>query len=189
MAERLRLFVALDPPAEIASALERTLAKARSFAPDEKWSRPDSLHLTLSFLGHLPAETLDPIRAALEAASAESEPFSLRLRGAGFFGRGTRGRVLWLGAEGGRALLSLQTTIVRELAVVGHREDRPFRPHLTLARSRDPSGSRLLAEAGRALASVDLGSFLVQEFVLYRSELGPDGSHYTPLATFPLRAR
>jgi len=189
MADRLRLFVAVDPPAEMAAALERTLAEIRSLAPAERWSRPDALHLTLAFLGHLPADRLEPIRSALATVSAASDPFPLRIRGAGFFGQNACARVLWLGADGGRELLSLQASLVRELAVVGHREDRPFRPHFTLARARDPRGSRRLADASRALAAVDLGSFLVREFVLYRSELGPNGSRYTALAIFPLGAR
>lgn len=186
MADRLRLFVALDPPPEIGAALGRALESVRAVAPDERWSRTESLHLTLSFLGHLPGETLDEVRAALAAASAGRAPFPIRVRGAGVFGRGARARVLWLGIEGGEALSSLQAAIVRELGAIGHREDRPYRPHLTLARSRDPRGSRALVDAQALLASLDFGSFVVREVVLYRSELGRGGSRYTPLATFPL---
>jgi 2'-5' RNA ligase len=186
MADRLRLFVALDPPREIGEVLGRALESVRRVAPAEKWSRTESLHLTLSFLGHLPSELLDEVRSALAAVSAGRAPFPIRMRGAGVFGRGARARVLWLGVEGGEALASLHAAIVRELGAIGHREDRPYHPHLTLARSRDPRGSRALIDAQGLLASLDLGSFVAREFVLYRSELGPGGSRYTPLATFPL---
>src|SRR5690606_39079150 len=106
--EQLRLFVAIDPPPAIAASIEKVLAPARRLAPDEKWSSLSKLHLTLVFLGHLPASTVEPIGAALSRAAARAAAFDAQVRGAGTFGRGSRARVLWLGVDGGDALVRLQ---------------------------------------------------------------------------------
>lgn len=185
----LRLFVAIDPPKRIAAALEEAIAPVRRLAPDERWSQLSNLHLTLAFLGHLPPDALEPIGAALARATAAHPAFTVRVRGAGSFGRGARARVLWVGVEGGDELLRLQASVADGLAVVGYREERPFRPHLTLARARTPRGSRALADARDALAGLDFGAFPADALILYRSETGPGGSRYSALSTFPLARR
>lgn len=186
---RWRLFVALDPPPSLTAALAESLAEARPLAPDARWSQAEKLHLTLAFLGHLPADRVEPIRAALARAAARHGPPAIHLGGAGTFGRGARARVLWLGVDGGEALQELQAAVAAGLeAAIGYHEDRPYRPHLTLARAREPRGSRDLLRARDALAALDLGSFPARELLLYRSELSPGGALYTQLATFPLGA-
>ncbi len=184
--EQLRLFVAIDPPPAIAASIEKVLAPARRLAPDEKWSSLSKLHLTLVFLGHLPASTVEPIGAALSRAAARAAAFDAQVRGAGTFGRGSRARVLWLGVDGGDALVRLQAAVAEELEAFGHREERDYRPHLTLARARAPQGSRALAAVREALAEHDFGRFRVQEIVLYRSELSPQGARYAALGRYRL---
>lgn len=186
MPDRIRLFVALDPPATLVASLSEVLAEVRPLAPDEKWSQVEKLHLTLAFLGHLSTELLEPIRQALAGVVAHREAFSIHVGGAGTFGRGARARVLWLGVDGGEALLALQAEVAAALRPIGYAEERPFKAHLTLARARRPRGSPALEKARDALAALDLGSFSARKLVLYRSELSPRGAHYTALATFPL---
>lgn len=182
----MRLFVALDPPPSFGSALDEALREIRPIAPQERWSPVEKLHLTLAFLGHRPGDLVAIIREALSPAVARHAPFSIRVAGAGTFGRGQRARVLWLGVDGGEALSGLQSSVVSALEAIDYHEERPFKAHLTLARARDPRGSRALASAREALATLDLGSFSVREILLYQSELSPRGAHYTRLAAFPL---
>lgn len=184
--ESLRLFVAIDPPGTIATVLEEALAPARLLAPDEKWSHLSKLHLTLVFLGNLPASSVEPIGAALARAAAGVSPFGIHVRGAGTFGRGNRARVLWVGVDGGQDLLRLQGAVAAEMEAFGHHEERPYSPHLTLARARAPRGSPALVAARDALLGLDLGSFPAEELLLYRSELSPQGARYSVLGRYPL---
>lgn len=184
----LRLFVALDPSEEVREGIREAVAPLRDAAPNQKWADLDKLHLTLVFLGSYPTEQVAGIEAALADVAGRHPPFGLHARGAGTFGSSARPRVLWVGLGGDLdALASLQGEVEAALVPLGHRaEERPFHPHLTLARARHPRGDRELAAARDALATQDFGSFAVGELQLVRSVLRRTGAIHQPLAVWPL---
>ena len=177
--------------AGILEALGRTRASL-SGVRDLRWVREGQLHLTLRFFADLPAGRTEAAADAARAACAASPPFRLELRGLGRFPPHGPLRVVWAGLGLGReALVALAGALAGELAARGFpAEERAFAPHLTLARARDPRGSR---EAARAVAAFapsvgTLGLQPVDALVLTRSELGAGPPLHTHLGRFPLSA-
>ncbi|OGO50270.1 MAG: 2'-5' RNA ligase [Chloroflexi bacterium RBG_16_68_14] len=190
--EELRLFVACELPDDVRQALGRLQDDLRRLGASRlRWVRPEGIHVTLKFLGAVEASRVEKITSALAAAV---EPFELRLRPAevGGFG-GARLRVVWVGLEGDiEALASLAKRVDRALRPLGFpREGRPFAAHLTLARVPDlvPSEERQqLAGLIERYRPPPLPSMILREVYLMRSILGPGGSVYQRLASFPREA-
>jgi RNA 2',3'-cyclic 3'-phosphodiesterase len=138
----IRSFVALSLPGPNLEALERHLAECAREAPGYRWVEPDSLHLTLRFLGNLEPEALERVRG--ELAVVRGEPFRLALDGRGTFGPRTAPRVVWIGvSEGLDPCAELAARVESACARAGLEPDpRPFRAHVTLARARH-EGDRL----------------------------------------------
>lgn len=181
----MRLFVAVDPGAEVVSGVERAIAALRPAAPGAKWVKAEALHLTLAFLGERDPGDVPGIGEALSRAAAGHGPIALRLRGGGVFGRPQRPRVLWAGCEGEvEALAALRRDVVSALAPLGYRPDREqWSAHLTLARAREQGGDRRLTECIPELAKVDFGAARIEEVRLYESELRPEGPRYRVAAS------
>jgi len=146
------------------------------------------LHFTLKFFEELPADRLAAAKEAATRAAASVAPFPLTLAGLGVFPPRGPARVLWVGCGAGAdALVSLASAVDREFTLEGFSpEDRPFSPHLTLARAKDPRAGRAAADFASANAIFDGGLLDVKELVLYGSVLGSSGAIHTPLSRFPL---
>jgi 2'-5' RNA ligase len=190
----MRLFVALDIDDAIRSRIARFLDGVRGFAPDARWVKPESLHVTLKFIGEKSENNGEKIKQALLAVAADR--FDLSFRSYGFF-PGTRSpRVFWIGIEAGLKLSSLAALVDERLASLDiPREEHAFSPHLTLARGGRGSGSprtqdgdrlnrnfKRLQEKLAALPAPEFGTLTVREFFLYQSQVSPGGSRYTKLA-------
>ena len=195
----MRLFVSLDIDDSIRGRISRFLDGVRGFAPDARWVRPESLHVTLKFIGEKPDEDVEQINQALERI--ETGTIELSLRGYGFFPGPRAPRVFWIGIEAGPNLTSLAATVDETLAPLRiPKEEHVFSPHLTLARGAGGSGSprkqksdhpnhgfQRLQEKLSALPTPEFGTMTAREFFLNRSQLSPRGSKYTKLAGFSLR--
>lgn len=190
--QQLRCFVAIELEDTIRQAIHRTqaLLKRDPAGTYGRWVRPESIHLTLKFLGDVPADRIDPIAAAIQVATTGIAPFTLAYEGLGCFPNTRFPRVIWMGVEDpSGALLRLQEAVEANLSGLGYpRERRAFHPHLTLARAK-----RVAKEEGASLGKLvertqvgQLGEMLVREITLMRSELGPSGAVYTQLAVAPL---
>ena len=155
-----------------------------------RWVDPASVHLTLQFLGAVPEDRVEEVRAAVAAAAAGGSPLRLEVAGAIAFPGPRRPRVIGSGVRGDLpGLAALVTDLGRELAPLGYPpEDRPFHPHLTLARVRAGVPPRGLGEALAAAAAGPPAAWVADEVVLVRSHLAPGGSRHEPLARFPLSA-
>ena len=194
----MRLFIALDIDNAIREHIARFLEGVRGFAPDARWVRPESLHVTLKFIGEKPTEKVDEIKLAL--AEVQGNAFDLSFRGFGFFPTPKAARVFWIGIEAGAVLAALATSVDKATAALGiPREDHPFSPHLTLARGGGHSGApgwrkgdgpnrnfSLLQEKLAAMPVPEFGTMTAREFFLYQSELMRGGSRYSKLAKFEL---
>ncbi len=175
-----RLFVAVDLPHEVKEAL-RPVCRG---LPEAHWVAQEQLHLTLRFIGDADDGTFAAIRAAL--AKVKGTPFDLALEGVGHFPPGKRARVLWVGMEHNETLLKLTQDVALALVTAGvPPEERPFSPHITLARFREPpvGGIGPFEERHRDFA---LPPFTVTAFYLYSSVLTPKGALHTREATYPL---
>jgi len=193
----MRLFVALDIDAAIRERIALFLEGVRQFAPDVRWARAEALHLTLKFIGELDAARLEDVRSAL--AQVQGEATEIRFCKTGFFPTAKSARVFWVGVEADARLASLAGAVEEALEPLGvEREQRPFSPHLTLARtgSGRPSRGRedranpsfkWLQEKLAAMPAPDFGAMTPREFFLYQSKLSPTGAQYTKLAGFALR--
>lgn len=150
--------------------------------PDYRWVAPDALHLTLRFLGGITADQQSGLTDNLGQVSAS--PFQFQLGRPGHFGSPRRVRVLWLGVQSGADALS---NLARHIEVASRAvglpaEERPFQPHLTLARCRSARGC-----AAVELADLPaLPQWRVDAFHLFRSELGRQGARYTIMQSFQL---
>jgi 2'-5' RNA ligase len=180
----MRLFVALDFPDEVRDAVRELIANLRPLCKSARWVRPERMHITLKFIGHVPAEKLDPIRAAL-ASVRSSAPVEMHFRGVGFFPNERRPRVAWCGMEVSQNLAQLAADIERGLEPLGiAREQRAFVPHLTLARFESPHGVDKLVRHVQKMTPPDFGSARETEFHLYESTLKRSGAEYKKLESF-----
>ena len=129
----MRLFVALDIPAAIRERLTQFMGTLHQHAPGARWVKPESLHVTLKFLGEVPENHLTAIEAALR--KIEGIPFPVAFKGTGFFPTPKSARVFWVGVDAPQELPSLAGRIDAALRPLGFEpEQREFSPHLTLAR-------------------------------------------------------
>lgn len=189
-----RLFIAVEPPPPVRQRLAQIQSEMKKVAgrsaEDVRWVGPENLHVTLQFLGAVPEERVEAVKDAIAAVASRAAPLELEVRGAGAFPHGRKPRVLWAGLAGDVASLSaLATAIGSALAPLGFPpEDRPFSPHVTLGRSRDPRGAPRLAAAIAATADSAGSSWRVSELELVESHLSPKGSRYETIARAPLGA-
>jgi len=196
----MRLFLALDIDDPIRERITRFVDEVRNFSPDARWVKPESLHVTLKFIGEQPDDAVEKIKQALKDVSAVAA--EIQFRGYGFFPTPKSARVFWIGMESGPQLAQLAAAIDERMANLGiKKEDRAFSPHLTLARAPGGSGSprwrkgdgpnrsfSYLQEKLSALPAPEFGTMTPREFFLYQSQLSPKGSKYTKLAKFELQS-
>ncbi len=190
--EQIRSFIAIELPDEGRKGLARLRSELER---DEhrfvKWVDPDGIHLTLKFLGNIPFKRVAEITAAMEEAAQGISPFHLEISGLGVFPSLKQVRVFWVGIGGEVERLSrLQKNIDSALAALGFaREERPFVPHLTLARIRQgasPSERRSFGELVDSAIFEDKYHIEVEAVSLMKSQLTPAGAVYTRLSVVGL---
>ena len=180
----MRLFVALEIPSTVRENLAALLKSLRAISPQTRWVRPENLHVTLKFIGEVPDTKLAAIRSAL-AGARSGQPVTLDFRGLGFFPNEKHPRVFWAGIEASPNLKGLAADIDRATEKLGiPREQRPFSPHLTLARFEPPGLPEKLRSAIQEDAAREFGSFRTNQYHLIESKLKPTGAEYTTLESF-----
>ena len=189
----MRLFVALEIPSAVrehfATLINQLRAlESKSSAKKPRWVRPENLHVTLKFIGHVDPALLDPIRATLAKLRSDG-PVDLRFRGLGFFPNAKRPRVLWAGTVAPPNLSSLARDIDASLAKLGiPAEERAFTPHLTLARCEPSAISAAIAGVVERDSARDFGGLRTTQFHLIESKLKASGAEYTTLQSFVFAA-
>lgn len=189
----VRAFVAIEPGKAARTALEALQDRLAAAAPRRavRWVRPAQCHLTLRFLGNVPPDRLPELEQRLTETAAACPAFSLALAGPGAFPTPAAPRVLWVGLRGDlEALAALARRVDTAAADLGdHQEEREFHPHLTLGRvvDRDARVARALSELLACTRPPPPADWPVREFILFRSELRPEGAVYSVLASFALR--
>ena len=188
----LRTFLAIDLPSALHSAIGQNLRTVKRELPGLSWSKTENLHINLKFFGETAESQVDQIREAVEPAITNSSPFVIELKGFGVFPDYRSPRVLWIGLGGALDSLSaLAECVERAVAPLGFpQENRPFRPHLTVARVKKDH-----REVGRVLDSLGVladpfpcGPLPVERISLFKSDLRQTGPIYTKLWDVSLQA-
>lgn len=185
----LRLFVGVRVSIATVNALDEAVQEMRRASPDDRrlrWVAPASYHVTLKFLGWTRPEVGFALRDALGAALAGQRAFELETRGLGGFPALERARVLWAGVDpaGAARLTALAERVERAAEALGFaREQRPYHPHVTLARLAGPSDVRGLVS--RYTEQLFRSSW-VDGVVLFETKVKSDGSEYQEKARWPL---
>jgi 2'-5' RNA ligase len=180
----VRLFVALEIPFEVRENFAELIRELRTIAPREKWVRAENLHVTLKFIGEIAPEKTDPIRQALASVRSDSI-VKLSFRNLGFFPNEKHPRVFWAGVEASPNLQKLAAGIEIVTEKLGFpREQRPFSPHLTLARFETPRLPENLQAAVQENMRREFGALETKQFHLIESKLKPSGAEYTTLQSF-----
>ena len=183
----MRTFIAIEIPSEVKSALAALQDDLRRAGADVSWTRPENIHLTLRFLGEVDEKRVGEVEKVCVTSAAKFQPFTLRLNDTGVFPNARQPRILWAGLAGEiEKAVEMRERLNDGLALIGfEREEKDFRPHLTIGRVKSNRKIRellSLADARRVPAS----SFLVTEIVLMKSELHPAGARYTAIAKVSL---
>jgi RNA 2',3'-cyclic 3'-phosphodiesterase len=192
--EQIRSFIAIELPETAKEGLAR-LRKELERDDDGfvRWVAPDGIHLTLKFLGNIPSKQVTAITEAVKGGTRGISPFHLEISGLGVFPNARQVRVFWVGVGGETDKLSrLQKNIDSALAALGFaREERPFVPHLTLARVREGASPMERKKFGELVSSTlfeDKYPIEVEAVKLIRSRLTSRGAIYSGLSVIRLGA-
>jgi 2'-5' RNA ligase len=191
-----RTFIALEMEEPLQRFLGDIISRAKLALPNLRWVDPVGTHLTLAFLGYLSDEQLETAMDAARVAARHSVPFEYRLKGLGIFGPSRTPRVIWMGVEDlpsgqiqGSPLQQLQGVLSKELEQRGFEtEKRPFSPHLTLARIKQPLTLDEQQRLQRLLHSKQAGASSpicsADHLSVMKSELSRTGAAYTRLREY-----
>ena len=190
MVSRMRLFTGLSIPPHVIAPLEGAL-KQLGEVTGVRWSPAENLHVTLKFIGEWSDARLSELEKALDAMTKPGA-FSVAVARFGFLPNPHHPKIFFAGAHADAGLAELAAETDQTLARLGVRpEERPYTPHITLARVGQALPPVLalrerIAELASSGAAFDFGSFTAAEFHLYLSKPGPAGSVYTQLASYSL---
>lgn len=177
----MRSFIAVDIDAN--DRIRRLLRALGGLAAPVKVVPPESLHITLKFLGEVEEGRVDGLTAALASCVDGLEPFALTFRGTGAFPRMSSPRVVWIGVEDADPLVAYARRAEDALEALGFdREKRPFSPHLTVGRVKGSRGRRALTDLLAAHREEPFGQQRVEAVKLKKSELRPTGAAYSDVA-------
>ncbi len=185
---KVRAFIACDMPESLLDKISGIQDRLKGLDADVSWTKVSGIHITLKFLGDIEEDSIDKVAAVIEGASKGQKPFEVAIKGSGAFPNLRNPRVIWLGVEDNdKGLLHIQQFLDDGLKALGFEpEEREFKPHLTLGRVKGFRGKEGLAAAVSEFKGLDLGSFIVDRVMLYKSELKPTGAIYTKLREIKL---
>ena len=189
----IRSFIAVELPSGLKNELAELETQLKKASPPVvKWVDPNSIHVTLKFLGEIFEASIDELMLAIEESAQGILPFQLEVRGVGAFPNLERPQVLWTGVKGElEKIAQLQKRIESNTEQLGFpRESRVFSPHLTLGRVRDEAGPNERRRLGKLLADTTftaLHNVDVDAVNLMKSQLTPGGAIYSCLGSVKLK--
>jgi 2'-5' RNA ligase len=190
----MRLFIAVEMNRAVENAAREVIDEMRArvtrLAPRARvtWSAPERIHITVRFIGEADGPRAQAIRSAI-GPTIDAPVFDLAVEGVGAFPPKGPVRVFWAGLTDGRdGLLEVERAVSQRLETLVPAEDRPYAPHLTLARVKEPAGlSRAAVVEG--LTTRRFGRVHVDAITLFESRLSPEGATHVPLQRSALRRR
>lgn len=184
----MRIFLAIELPESIRAELAILAERLRQCGMRSGWVKPDRMHLTVRFYGNISTAQVETLIQWITPRYAELSPFSLALQGTGVFPGPRKPSVVWAGL----ATVPEPLQNARQIAEAGAQqiglapEKRPFRPHLTLARIRNPQFGPPLLSLLKKESHWRTNEFQVSDVALFHSNLKPSGPVYTRIARFTL---
>lgn len=188
----MRTFIAVDFSPKIINKITEIIKYFKTQTPQKaiKWVAPEHLHLTIKFLGDVPENKIDQIKGLIKATLNNENGSEIEVDGLGMYPNPHMPRVIWLGIEGTERLREIHNKLDTELQKADIPPDnRSFSPHLTIARIRRRADKETVKEIGETLSSFNVGSLgncNINNIILYKSELTPEGPEYTALLSSPL---
>ena len=186
-----RIFVAFDISEAVRIACDRHIRYLREMFPKVRvgWERSEKLHITLKFLGDTDPIILNELQSRVAKIGSQYVSFRLRLSAAGIFPTTTRPRILWIGVDDpSNTVIGIQSQIEDICADLRFKkENKPFRPHITIGRAREFQAAAELANE-HLQTKIEPVEFDVSEIVIYESKLLPTGSAYSVVERAKLRS-
>lgn len=184
----MRLFVGIEVPEPSRREVRRRVDGVRDRLPRARWVGFDNVHLTLLFLGETAEAEVPALATKLREVFSRYPPLDLRLASGGTFPTNRPARVVWVGVDAPEDLTTLQADITQAAveALGFEPEDRPYHPHVTLARCPDPWRREAIDKFKTALTGPVGPPFVADHGVLFESKLSPKGSRYRAVETFPM---
>src|SRR3989344_3361192 len=188
----IRSFIALELPVKIIDGLKKIQDELKDGTNKVAWAKPENIHLTLKFLGDIEAYKIDSIARLLEGAAAKSCSFDISVKGVGTFPAAGNPRVIWVGIEqsgvGGSELGELYDNLEHKFAAIGFpKEERTFKPHLTLGRIKLLKDKKVFKERLEEFKDREVGQFTVHSLCFFKSRLTPEGAIHTRLKEYTLQ--
>lgn len=183
MAETFRAFIAIELNEDAHAELASLQSCLKSSEADVKWVSPESIHITLKFLGNIDGKKVEEVKGILKEVAASQEPFWMTLKEAGAFPKIDFPKVIWVGIDKGKDESSEIAELLEErLEAIGiPREDRPFHPHATLGRAKSTKNIDRLKKIMTDLKFEPKAIVEVGGLILFQSQLATKGPIYTPL--------
>lgn len=184
----MRVFIGIGLPGECRSAIADALSPLRTKEVPVSWTSPRNLHLTVKFLGEVPAGRVEELAGLMEKAVRVIPPFGFRMEGAGAFPTLRSPRILWIGIREPLELVGkLHQNMENVLSAAGFpRDERPFHPHVTVGRVRGRVGPGWGERFASAVSGMTFGTVSVTSCRLYESRLSPSGADYRILREVPV---
>jgi 2'-5' RNA ligase len=185
----IRVFLAVELSSDVRKKLSELQQQLRKTLPPINWVRPESIHLTLKFLGYVEPSSISQLLSVLKPIGKKQHVFSIDVHGLGVFPQVKHPRICWIGLSGNtQALQELVLEIEAALEPLGFPpEEKAYHPHLTLARIKRENatvGSALI-QTGALESDQHLGTVVVDRFTLFQSDLDSSGARHTSLWTVP----
>lgn len=179
----MRTFIALEISDDVRAALAKTIRELAKSPAAVKWVAPESIHVTMKFLGWAEDDKIEKVKAAMAAVKGTGT-FTFEVKGLGSFPPEQKPRVVWAGiTSGADRIVAVQAMLEDALSPLGfEREDRAFTPHLTLGRVKVPRGAETLVPLIDKNWNTNFGSCEATRISLFESRLSPHGSTYIPVA-------
>jgi len=188
---KIRSFIAIDLPEDLKEELKKFQSRLKKSKADVKWVRPESMHITLRFLGYLTPEEIEKAKTAINTVAKRFAPFQIQVRGWGTFPEKGRPRVIWTGLEQGAEILEqIFNQLEKELVKLGFdKADKKFVPHLTLGRIKTSKNLKDLIEYLNKEGTKTYGNFWAEKIILFKSDLKPEGAIYSIIKDEPFSAQ
>lgn len=185
-----RVFVAIDIPGNLKELINRDIERMKDYGIRASFPRMEALHVTIKFLGEVSLDMVSKVVDSLKEVVKKVNSFDLTVKNRGVFPNSAKPRVVWVGIESSPHLERLKELVDDNLERLGFtREDREFRPHVTIARLKwlDGAGKDFI----RKLTKEEMlyGAFKVDKVILYESILKPEGAVYRVIEEFYLEEK
>jgi 2'-5' RNA ligase len=187
--QTIRAFISIEIPQEVRGKISLIQEQLKTVETPVSWVRPQSIHLTLKFLGNISEDRIPDIKNCMSTAADGIVPFTVNVRGTGVFPNLNYPRVIWLGLEDKTdSLFRLQKGIDGCLSKIGFEaEERGFTPHLTVGRIKSLRGKNQLIRTIHIYRDIEAGKIVVDKINLMRSQLNPAGAIYAVLGEVGLK--